>query len=74
LELCNSLGQPPCQRGTVDTSFAWGQKTRVQIHPGFKVFRENIAIMFCIHDFTHIVCVLKKRNKGRNKGIGPIIF
>jgi hypothetical protein len=22
LELCNSLGQPPCQRGTVDTSFA----------------------------------------------------
>jgi hypothetical protein len=31
------------------------QKTRVRIKPGFKVFRENIAIMFEI-DLTCMVC------------------
>jgi hypothetical protein len=43
------------------------QKTRVRIPPGYKVFRENIAVLLFIIDAICLVCVLKKRNTG----IGP---
>jgi hypothetical protein len=33
------------------------QKTRVQIPPGYKVFGENIATLFCVIDLIYIVCV-----------------
>jgi hypothetical protein len=41
------------------------QKTRVQIPSGYKVFRENIAILFYVNDviYVHCLCVYQ-RNKG----------
>jgi hypothetical protein len=41
------------------------QNARVQIPPGCKVFKENIAMLMSIIDLICIVCVLEKRNKGR---------
>jgi hypothetical protein len=51
----------------VDIAPASVQKIRVRISPGYtyKVFRENMAMLFCIVvDLICIVCVLKKINKG----------
>jgi hypothetical protein len=45
------------------------QKTRFRIAPGFKVFRENIAMLLCIFDLTGIVCVFKYINRL----IGPFL-
>jgi hypothetical protein len=42
------------------------QKTRVRIPPGYRVFRENKAMLFCLIDLICIVCVLKKRNNLQN--------
>jgi hypothetical protein len=41
------------------------QKTRVRIPPGYKVFKENIAMLLCIiMDLICIFCVLTTRNQG----------
>jgi hypothetical protein len=39
------------------------QQTRVRIPPGYKVFRENMAMLLCVFDLLCIVCVLKNINK-----------
>jgi hypothetical protein len=45
-------------------------QTRVRIPPGYKGFRKNISMLFCIFALICIACVLEKRNKG----IRPKIF
>jgi hypothetical protein len=47
------------------------QKTRVQIPPGHKVFRQIISVLLCTVDSICIVCVPKKKING---GIGPKIY
>jgi hypothetical protein len=43
------------------------QQTRFRIPPGYKVFRENIAMLLCFFDLACTVCVLKTEIKALAK-------